>query len=320
MSFLAGVGLDYLTLDRTSGSLSGGEGQRIRLATQIGSSLVGVLYILDEPSIGLHQRDNQRLLATLKRLQELGNSVLVVEHDRDTMVEADHIVDMGPGAGIHGGYVVAQGTPREVMRNPRRSPASICRAKSRFRCRRGAASSAIAGSRCAAPRENNLHDITVAFPLGVVVCVTGVSGSGKSTLVLDTLHRALAQKLGAAASAPAFKGARRRRASRQGDPCRPEPDWPHAASNPATYTGLSPISANFRAIARSPDARLRPGRFSFNVKGGRCEACQGDGIIRIEMHFLPDVYVTCEVCNGKRYNRDTLEIQYKGKNIAEVLD
>jgi excinuclease ABC subunit A len=322
LSFLAGVGLDYLTLDRTSGSLSGGEGQRIRLATQIGSSLVGVLYILDEPSIGLHQRDNQRLLATLKRLQQLGNSVIVVEHDRDTMVEADHIIDMGPGAGIHGGYVVAQGTPEEIIRNPNSLtgkylsgeveipvPSRRRQIGNRWLTLRGA-------------KQNNLHDITVAFPLGVVVCVTGVSGSGKSTLVLDTLHRALAQKLGGsrerAGVHKALDGVEHLDKVIHVDQ---SPIGRTPRSNPATYTGL--FTHMRELFAQLPEARMRgygPGRFSFNVKGGRCEACQGDGIIRIEMHFLPDVYVTCEVCNGKRYNRDTLEIQYKGKNIAEVLN
>ncbi|MGH9344045.1 MAG: excinuclease ABC subunit UvrA, partial [Terriglobia bacterium] len=322
LGFLAGVGLDYLTLDRTSGSLSGGEGQRIRLATQIGSSLVGVLYILDEPSIGLHQRDNQRLLVTLKRLRDLGNSVLVVEHDRDTMLEADHIIDMGPGAGIHGGYIVAQGTPAEIMRSPasltgkylsgeleipvprRRRPPS-----NRWLTIRGA-------------RENNLHDITVSLPLGVMICVTGVSGSGKSTLVLDTLHRALAQKLnGSRERAGAYKSLDGVEHLDKVIHVDQSPIGRTPRSNPATYTGL--FTHIRELFAQLPEARMRgygPGRFSFNVKGGRCEACQGDGIIRIEMHFLPDVYVTCEVCGGKRYNRDTLEIQYKGKTIAEVLN
>jgi excinuclease ABC subunit A len=322
LSFMADVGLDYLTLERTSGTLSGGEGQRIRLATQIGSSLVGVLYILDEPSIGLHQRDNARLLTMLKRLRDLGNTVLVVEHDRDTMLEADHIVDMGPGAGIHGGYLVAQGTPEEVMRNPasltgkylsgeleipvpdRRRPIG-----SRWLTIKGA-------------RENNLRDVSVSVPVGVITCVTGVSGSGKSTLVLDTLFRALAQKLN--------RSHERSGAYRSLDGVEnfdkvihvdQSPIGRTPRSNPATYTGLFTHIRDL--FAQLPEARMRgygPGRFSFNVKGGRCEACQGDGIITIEMHFLPDVYVTCEVCGGRRYNRDTLEIQYKGKSIAEVLN
>ena len=322
LGFLAGVGLGYLTLDRTAGSLSGGEGQRIRLATQIGSSLVGVLYILDEPSIGLHQRDNEQLIATLKRLKELGNSVIVVEHDRDTMLEADHLIDMGPGAGIHGGSIVAQGTPTEVMRNPASLtgqylsgaveipvPARRRQLGNRWLTVRGA-------------RENNLRDLTVAIPLGVLVCVTGVSGSGKSTLVLDTLHRALAHRLGGSRErAGAFKTIEGVEHLDKVINVDQSPLGRTPRSNPATYTGLfTPIRELF---AQLPDARMRgygPGRFSFNVKGGRCEACQGDGIIRIEMHFLPDVYVTCEVCGGKRYNRDTLEIQYKGKSIAEVLD
>jgi excinuclease ABC subunit A len=322
LSFLAGVGLGYLTLDRTAGSLSGGEGQRIRLATQIGSSLVGVLYILDEPSIGLHQRDNEQLLATLKRLKELGNSVIVVEHDRDTMLEADHLIDMGPGAGIHGGHVVAQGTPAEVMCNSASLtgkylsgaleipvPSRRRTIGNRWLTVRGA-------------RENNLRDITVAIPLGVVVCVTGVSGSGKSTLVLDTLHRALAHRLGGSHErAGAFKTIEGVEHLDKVINVDQTPLGRTPRSNPATYTGL--FTHIRELFAQLPDARMRgygPGRFSFNVKGGRCEACQGDGIIRIEMHFLPDVYVTCEVCGGQRYNRDTLEVQYKGKSIAEVLD
>ncbi len=322
LGFLAGVGLGYLTLDRTAGSLSGGEGQRIRLATQIGSSLVGVLYILDEPSIGLHQRDNQQLLATLKRLKELGNSVIVVEHDRDTMLEADHLIDMGPGAGIHGGYIVAQGTPEEVMRDPASltgkylSGALEIPVPSRRRTI-GHRWLTVRGA-----RENNLRDITVAIPLGVVVCVTGVSGSGKSTLVLDTLHRALSHRLGGSRErAGAFKTIEGVEHLDKVINVDQTPLGRTPRSNPATYTGL--FTHIRELFAQLPDARMRgygPGRFSFNVKGGRCEACQGDGIIRIEMHFLPDVYVTCEVCGGQRYNRDTLEVQYKGKSIAEVLD
>ncbi len=322
LSFLADVGLDYLTLDRTSGSLSGGEGQRIRLATQIGSSLVGVLYILDEPSIGLHQRDNQRLLATLKRLRELGNTVLVVEHDRDTMLEADHLIDMGPGAGAHGGYVVAEGTPDEVIRNPASLTGKYLSGEAEIGvpARRRQPSSrelVIKGA-----HENNLRDLTVQIPLGVLVCVTGVSGSGKSTLVLDTLYRALAQKLNHSRErAGAYKVIEGIEHIDKIVNVDQSPIGRTPRSNPATYTG---VFTHVRELfAQLPEARMRgygPGRFSFNVKGGRCEACEGDGIIRIEMHFLPDVYVTCEVCGGMRYNRDTLEIQYKGKNIAEVLN
>ncbi|HSR57888.1 MAG TPA: excinuclease ABC subunit UvrA, partial [Candidatus Binataceae bacterium] len=322
LKFLADVGLDYLTLDRTAGTLSGGEGQRIRLATQIGSSLVGVLYILDEPSIGLHQRDNQRLLSTLKRLRDLGNTVLVVEHDRDTMLEADHLIDMGPGAGIHGGYIVAQGTPSEVMRNPKSLtgkylsgeleipvPSRRRQVSGRWLTIKGA-------------RENNLRELTVQFPLGVISCVTGVSGSGKSTLVLDTIYRALSQKLNRSRErAGAYKSIDGVEHLDKVIHVDQSPIGRTPRSNPATYTGL--FTHIRELFAQLPEARMRgygPGRFSFNVKGGRCEACEGDGIIRIEMHFLPDVYVTCEVCGGKRYNRDTLEIQYKGKSISEVLN
>jgi excinuclease ABC subunit A len=322
LKFLADVGLDYLNLDRTAGTLSGGEGQRIRLATQIGSSLVGVLYILDEPSIGLHQRDNQRLLGTLKRLRDLGNTVLVVEHDHDTMIEADYLIDMGPGAGIHGGYIVAQGTPAEVIANPDSLtgkylsgeleipiPSRRRQLSGRWLTIKGA-------------RENNLRELTVQIPLGVVTCVTGVSGSGKSTLVLDTLYRALSQKLNRSRErAGSFKSIDGIENLDKVIHVDQSPIGRTPRSNPATYTGL--FTHIRELFAQLPEARMRgygPGRFSFNVKGGRCEACEGDGIIRIEMHFLPDVYVTCEVCGGKRYNRDTLEIRYKGKSISEVLN
>jgi excinuclease ABC subunit A len=322
LAFMADVGLDYLTLERASATLSGGEGQRIRLATQIGSSLVGVLYILDEPSIGLHQRDNARLLTTLKRLRDLGNSVLVVEHDRETILEADHLIDMGPGAGIHGGYLVAQGTPKEVMRNPDSLTGRYLSGELEIPvpARRRVLSGrwlTIKGA-----RENNLRDLTVAFPLGVTTCITGVSGSGKSTLVLDTLYRALAQKLNRSHErVGAYKSIEGVEHLDKVIHVDQSPIGRTPRSNPATYTNL--FTHIRELFAQLPEARMRgygPGRFSFNVKGGRCEACQGDGIITIEMHFLPDVYVSCEVCGGKRYNRDTLEIQYKGKNIAEVLD
>jgi excinuclease ABC subunit A len=322
LGFLRDVGLDYLTLDRAAGTLSGGEGQRIRLATQIGSSLVGVLYILDEPSIGLHQRDNRRLLDTLKRLRDLGNTVLVVEHDEETIRAADFVVDLGPGAGEQGGHVVAVGTPDEIMANP----GSLT-----GRYLSGALSIPVPDQRRKGsgailtihdPREHNLKGGAVRIPLGTFTCVTGVSGSGKSTLVNDILYRALAQMLHRAQDRPGahtrIEGAQHLDKVVDIDQ---SPIGRTPRSNPATYTGVFTFIRTL--FARTPDARMRgyqPGRFSFNVKGGRCEACQGDGLVKIEMHFLPDVYVTCDVCKGKRYNRETLEIRYKGRSIAEVLD
>jgi len=322
LGFLSAVGLDYLTLDRGAATLSGGEGQRIRLATQIGSSLVGVLYILDEPSIGLHQRDNRRLLDTLKRLRDLGNTVLVVEHDEETIRSADFVVDLGPGAGEHGGHVVAVGTPDEIVGNP----ASLT---GRFLA--GAERIAFPAERRKAngkfltvhnPRAHNLKGMAVKIPLGTFTSITGVSGSGKSTLVNDILYRALAQMLHRAQERPGphdrIEGAQHLDKVIDIDQ---SPIGRTPRSNPATYTGVFTL---IRALmARTSDARMRgyqPGRFSFNVKGGRCEACQGDGLVKIEMHFLPDVYVTCEVCRAKRYNRETLEVRYKGKNVAEVLE
>ena len=322
LTFLANVGLDYLSLDRASSTLSGGEGQRIRLATQIGSSLMGVLYILDEPSIGLHQRDNRRLLDTLKQLRDLGNTVLVVEHDEETIRSADFVIDMGPGAGEHGGHVVAAAPPEGILRNEasltgqylsgRREipvPAGRRRPNGKF----------LTLSGCAA---NNLKSIDVAIPLGLITCVTGVSGSGKSTLVLDTLHRALAQRIfgsrerpGAHASVSGLEFVDKVINIDQ------SPIGRTPRSNPATYSGtFTPVRDLFALLPESKARGYRPGRYSFNVKGGRCEACEGDGVNRIEMHFMPDVYVTCEVCRGKRYNRETLEIAYKGKTIADVLD
>ncbi len=321
LSFLVNVGLDYLSLDRTSGTLSGGEGQRIRLATQIGSSLVGVLYILDEPSIGLHQRDNARLLETLKRLRDLGNTVLVVEHDEETIMEADHLIDMGPGAGVHGGEVVAQGTPAEVMRNP----ASLT-----GKYLSGELSIPVPNKRRRAEKfmrvveacENNLKCVSVDIPLGVMTCVTGVSGSGKSTLVIDTLHKVLGQRLyRSREKAGAVKDVLGLEHLDKVINIDQSPIGRTPRSNPATYTA---VFGDIRDLfSNLPESKLRgykPGRYSFNVKGGRCEACSGDGIIKIEMHFLPDVYVECEVCKGARYNRETLEVHYKGKSIAEVLD
>ena len=323
LGFLNNVGLDYLALDRASGTLSGGESQRIRLASQIGSGLTGVLYVLDEPSIGLHQRDNDRLLETLKRLRDLGNTVLVVEHDEDAIRQADYLVDMGPGAGVHGGRVIAHGLPKEVEANPasitgqylsraRQIPIPMARRsghKGQFLEVVGA-------------RTNNLRNVTAKIPLGTFTCVTGVSGGGKSTLVIETLYKALAKRLMGAREHPgehdAVNGIEFLDKVIDIDQ---SPIGRTPRSNPATYTGaFTPIRDWFAGL---PEAKARgygPGRFSFNVKGGRCEACQGDGVIKIEMHFLPDVYVTCDVCHGKRYNRETLEILYKDKSIADVLD
>jgi excinuclease ABC subunit A len=321
LSFLVNVGLDYLSLDRTSGTLSGGEGQRIRLATQIGSSLVGVLYILDEPSIGLHQRDNARLLGTLKRLRDIGNTVLVVEHDEETIMEADHLIDMGPGAGVHGGEVVAQGTPAEVMKNP----ASLT-----GRYLAGELSIAVPKKRRKADKflhivgatENNLKNVSVDIPLGIMTCVTGVSGSGKSTLIIDTLHKVLGQRLyRSREKAGAVQDIRGLEHLDKVINIDQSPIGRTPRSNPATYTAVfSDIRDLFSNLPESKLRGYKPGRYSFNVKGGRCEACSGDGIIKIEMHFLPDVYVECEVCKGARYNRETLEVHFKGKSIADVLD
>ena len=321
VTFLIDVGLDYLSLTRATGTLSGGEAQRIRLATQIGSGLVGVAYILDEPSIGLHQRDNDKLLATLKHLRDLGNSVLVVEHDEDTMMEADYIVDIGPGAGSHGGEVVATGSAKEIMANPnsvtgkylsgeikipvpksRRTPTGWLRVK-------GAA-------------QNNLKNINVKIPTGVMTCVTGVSGSGKSSLVNEIVYKALAKKLNRAHTIPGkYKSIEGVEQFDKVIAIDQSPIGRTPRSNPATYTGVFDMIRDL--FAATQDAKMRgykKGRFSFNVKGGRCESCSGDGIIKIEMHFLPDVYVPCEVCGGKRYNRETLEVKYKGKSIYDVLD
>jgi len=323
LGFLVNVGLEYLTLARAAGTLSGGESQRIRLASQIGSRLTGVLYVLDEPSIGLHQRDNARLLATLKELRDLGNTVIVVEHDEEAIRTADYVVDIGPGAGIHGGDIVAQGAPEEIMRSPNSLTGQYLTGVRQIalpeRRRPGHPGQLL---RIIGARANNLKRITAEVPLGTFACVTGVSGGGKSTLVVDTLYAAAARKLNGARSHPgehdSIEGLEFLDKVVDIDQ---SPIGRTPRSNPATYTGaFTPIRDWFAGL---PEARARgykPGRFSFNVNGGRCEACQGDGLIKIEMHFLPDIYVQCDVCKGKRYNRETLEIEYKGKSIAGVLD
>ena len=321
LEFLLNVGLDYLTLDRAAATLSGGEGQRIRLATQIGSGLVGVLYILDEPSIGLHQRDNHRLLQTLLRLRDLGNTVLVVEHDAATMRVADHIVDMGPGAGVYGGSIVAQGTPADIMRHPDSLTGRYLRGEKRValpvRARRpkGFLTVVDAG-------KHNLKAVNAKFPLGLLTCVTGVSGSGKSTLVLEVLFPSLSSRL--YNKKPRMEGCRALKGADALDKVidiDQSPIGRTPRSNPATYTGVFTFIRDL--FAGLPESRVRgyrPGRYSFNVKGGRCETCQGGGLIKIEMHFLPDVYVTCEACKGRRYNRETLDVRHKDKTIADVLD
>ena len=321
VSFLIDVGLDYLSLSRATGTLSGGEAQRIRLATQIGSGLVGVAYILDEPSIGLHQRDNDKLLKTLLHLRDLGNSVLVVEHDEDTMRAADCIVDIGPGAGEHGGEVVAIGTANQIMKCKQSITGAYLSGRLKIPVpserRKPTGFLTVRGA-----RENNLKNIDVTFPLGVMTCVTGVSGSGKSSLVNEILYKALARKLNHARTIPgkydSIEGAEQLDKIIAIDQ---SPIGRTPRSNPATYTGVFDMIRDlFAATTDAKERGYQKGRFSFNVKGGRCEACSGDGIIKIEMHFLPDVYVPCEVCGGKRYNRETLEVKYKGKNIYDVLN
>lgn len=322
LGFLINVGLDYLTLSRAAGTLSGGEAQRIRLATQIGSRLTGVLYILDEPSIGLHQRDNDRLIDTLKNMRDIGNTLIVVEHDEDTMLAADYLIDIGPGAGVHGGEVVASGTPQEVMDNPASLTGRYLSGKKFIplpheRRKPDGRYIEIKGA-----RENNLKNVNVKFPLGMFIAVTGVSGSGKSTLINEILHKSLAQKLHKAKAKPGehkeIKGIEELEKVIDIDQ---SPIGRTPRSNPATYTSVFDDVRDVYASTNEAKVRgYKKGRFSFNVKGGRCEACKGDGIIKIEMHFLPDVYVPCEVCHGKRYNRETLEVKYKGKSIADVLD
>ena len=323
LQFLVNVGLDYLTLDRSAETLSGGEAQRIRLASQIGAGLVGVMYILDEPSIGLHQRDNKRLLATLRHLRDLGNTVIVIEHDEEAINAADHVVDMGPGAGVHGGQVVVQGTPAELAAYPKsltgqylsgRKSISIPKRRTPVNGKRILRLYGASG--------NNLKQVDIELPVGLMICVTGVSGSGKSTLVNDTLYRLAARELNGANvdAAPSVRIEGLDQFDKVVD-IDQSPIGRTPRSNPATYTGLfTPIRELFAVTPESRSRGYRPGRFSFNVKGGRCEACQGDGVIKVEMHFLPDIYVPCDVCKGKRYNRETLDVLYKGKNVHEVLE
>ncbi|UWU72974.1 excinuclease ABC subunit UvrA [Bradyrhizobium huanghuaihaiense] len=322
LTFLLDVGLNYLTLSRSSGTLSGGESQRIRLASQIGSGLTGVLYVLDEPSIGLHQRDNARLLDTLKRLRDLGNTVVVVEHDEDAIRLADYVLDIGPGAGMHGGNIVAEGTPAEIMRNPKSLTGKYLTGELEVEVPERRPPNHRRTIKVVNARGNNLKNVTAEIPLGLFTCVTGVSGGGKSTLLIDTLYRAIARKLNGASEGAAphdrIEGLEHIDKIIDIDQ---SPIGRTPRSNPATYTGaFTPIREWFAGLPEAKARGYEPGRFSFNVKGGRCEACQGDGVIKIEMHFLPDVYVTCDVCKGKRYNRETLEVLFKGKSIADVLD
>lgn len=326
LKFLNDVGLNYLSLDRSADTLSGGEAQRIRLASQIGSGLTGVMYVLDEPSIGLHQRDNERLIATLRHLRDIGNSVLVVEHDEDAIRAADHVIDLGPGAGVHGGQVIAQGTADEVAANPDsltgRYLAGTLKIPVPARRRTVADSTDPQSLRIVGARGNNLRDVTVEMPVGLFTCVTGVSGSGKSTLVNDTLYAAVARKLyNSHTEATEHDEIAGLEAFDKVINVDQSPIGRTPRSNPATYTGLfTPIRELFAEVPAARERGYGPGRFSFNVAGGRCEACQGDGVLKVEMHFLPDVYVPCDVCHGRRYNRETLEVLYKGRNITEVLN
>jgi excinuclease ABC subunit A len=322
LGFLIDVGLDYLSLDRSAQTLSSGEGQRIRLATQIGAALVGVLYVLDEPSVGLHARDNARLIEAQARLRDLGNTVFVVEHDREAILAADHVVDMGPGAGVHGGKIVAQGPPKKLMEDPASITGPWLSGQKRLpipRSRRARGKGAV---RVVGARAHNLKDVTVAVPTGLFTCFTGVSGSGKSSLVVDTLLPAARAKL-YSATAPVGEcdGVEGLDQIDKVISIDQAPIGRTPRSNPATYTGV--FSLLRELYAGLPEARARgykAGRFSFNVKGGRCEACQGDGVLRVEMHFLPDIFVTCDTCAGKRYNRETLEVHYRGMSIADALD
>jgi excinuclease ABC subunit A len=322
LTFLVDVGLEYLTLARASGTLSGGESQRIRLASQIGSGLTGVLYVLDEPSIGLHQRDNARLLETLKRLRDLGNTVIVVEHDEEAIRAADFLVDIGPGAGIHGGKIIAKGDANDIIKARESITGKYLSGELEIAIPERRKPNPNRQLKIIGARGNNLKNIDAEIPLGLLTCITGVSGGGKSTLLIDTLYKAVARRLNDAHDAPApFEAIKGLEHLDKVIDIDQSPIGRTPRSNPATYTGaFTPIREWYAGL---PEARARgyePGRFSFNVKGGRCEACEGDGVIKIEMHFLPDVYVTCDVCKGKRYNRETLEVTFKEKSIADVLD
>jgi excinuclease ABC subunit A len=322
LKFLVNVGLDYLSLSRSAETLSGGEAQRIRLASQIGSGLTGVMYVLDEPSIGLHQRDNDRLLETLKRLRDLGNTVIVVEHDQDAILTADHVVDIGPGAGEHGGYIVAEGTPKMIAKHPKSLTGQYISGRKEIKYKnKRVLPRTLKWLELKGAKGNNLKDVDLKLPIGLLTCITGVSGSGKSSLINDTLYRAVAHHLYGSHTEPAehtsIKGLDFFDKVVDVDQ---SPIGRTPRSNPATYTGLfTPTRELFAQLNESRNRGYGPGRFSFNVKGGRCEACEGDGVIKVEMHFLPDVYVPCDICQGKRYNRETLEIQFKGKNIHDVL-
>lgn len=321
LSFLKDVGLDYLSLDRSADTLSGGEAQRIRLASQIGSGLTGVMYVLDEPSIGLHQRDNDRLIGTLKHLRDLGNSVLVVEHDEDMIRASDHVIDIGPGAGEHGGKIIAQGTPKEIQDHPTSLTGAYLSGKESIAVPKNRTPVSDKNLKIIGATGNNLKNVDIEIPLGLLTCVTGVSGSGKSTLINDTLHHAVAQHLYGSNAEPAehkeIQGLEHFDKVINVDQ---SPIGRTPRSNPATYTGLfTPIRELFAGVPAARERGYEAGRFSFNVRGGRCETCEGDGVLKVEMHFLPDVYVPCDVCHGKRYNRETLDIRYKGKNIHEVL-
>lgn len=323
LSFLVNVGLDYLALDRSADTLSGGEAQRIRLASQIGAGLMGVMYVLDEPSIGLHQRDNERLLETLFHLRDLGNTVIVVEHDEDAIRQADHVIDIGPGAGVHGGEVVAQGTPKEVINNPASITGQFLSGKRRIEIPKRNPIDPDRVLRLEGATGNNLKTVDLEIPVGLMTCITGVSGSGKSTLINNTLYPLAATALNGATTLKAspYKNIQGLEQFDKVVDIDQSPIGRTPRSNPATYTGLfTPIRELFAATQESRSRGYKPGRFSFNVKGGRCETCQGDGLIKVEMHFLPDIYVPCDICKGKRYNRETLEVKYKGKSIHEVLD